>query len=104
MLNAKLYALLASVRKSLPSLHTMQEERGGIGLFDSQLKSERGSAAKSDFNMGCTYTHPTVGQSMSIIMSFDFLDVFAASPGFFDICQTGFEKSLWRHSAHLCPE
>ena len=104
MLNAKLYALLASVRISRLNLHTIQEEREGPGLFDSQLTSRRRSAAKTDFNMVCTYTHPTVGQSMSIIMSFDFLDVFAASPGFSDICQTGFEKSLWRRSAHLCPE
>ena len=102
MLNAKLYALLASVGKSL--LYLQCKSRGGIGLFDSRVKSRRRSAAKTDFNKGCIYTHPTVGQSMSIIMSFDFLDVFAASPGFSDICQTGFEKSLWRRSAHLCPE
>ena len=67
------------------------------------------SAAGEAFNLlqgkWCkSFAKHTVGDSMSIIMSFDLLDVFATSLSFFDICQAGPQEFLRRQPADLRPK
>ena len=61
--------------------------------------------ADMDQETGCkSYTTLTVGEPMPIIMSFEFLDVFGASSGFFDIFQAGPQEFLRGAPADLCPK